>query len=159
MNKNEFDNIFSLLSNLGLASPPANEGPCPRDCESASFHERALKDATGAAVSALAEARDAAEAALSRFLRVCRRHEQTLAYYETVRTSEDLSKFFGDDLRDTSHILADVRGYIESRGMILPIKTVEVAQNCDPKPAPVAAPAAKPATKPAPVVVKKSPKK
>ncbi len=152
MNKNEFDNIFSLLSNLGLASPPPNEGPCPCGCESDPFHERAFRDAAEASVADLCAARDAAEEALSRFLGVCERHEQALAYYETVRTSKELSKFFGRNLTDASHILADVRNYIKSRGMVLPIKMVEVAQKCDPKPAPVVAPAAKPAAKPAAAV-------
>lgn len=149
----DFANILNLLGAIGLSQGAPPSGPCPCGCDSAPLHEQALNDSMDAAVGALNQAREQAHAALSRFLEACERHEQTLAYYETVRTNKDLSKFFGDDLRDAAHILADVRGYIESRGMVLPLKTMQVEQEgcCEPapvvaaKPAAAAAPAAKPA--------------
>jgi hypothetical protein len=150
------DNILNIIMG-GIAG--GGGGECPCGCQSkAPLHEQALVDAMDEAVKTLSQARDQAEAALSRFLATCEKHEKTVAYYETVRTNKDLSKFFGNDLQDASHILEDVRAYTASRGMVLPIVTVtETGEGyCQPAPLPAKpAAAAKPAAKPAPAAAVK----
>ena len=150
----DFDNILNLIMGGG-----GGGGGCGCGCQSkAPLHEQALVDAMDLTVRRLSEARDQAEKALSRFLAACEKHEKTVAYYETVRTNKDLSKFFGGDLTDASDILEDVRAYIASRGMVLPLVTVtETAEGyCKPAPLPAKpAAAAKPAAKPAPAAAVK----
>ena len=131
----DFDNILNIIMGGGGGG---GGGECPCGCQSkAPLHEQALVDAMDEAVKTLSEARDQAEAALSRFLAICEKHEKTVAYYETVRTNKDLSKFFGNDLQDASHILEDVRAYTASRGMVLPIVTVTKTGEGYCKPAPL----------------------